>query len=286
MKKIESITQPPAPHWVGNGFPVRSLFSYHQHAHKLSPFLLLDYAGPRAFPGDKTARGVGEHPHRGFETVTLVYQGEVEHRDSTGKGGKIGKGDVQWMTAGAGILHEELHSRAFREQGGNLQMVQLWVNLPASSKLVAPSYQGIQDTDIPRILLTNSAGELRVIAGEFEGKIGPARTHTPMQVLDAHLHANATITFHLTENWNSMIVVLEGSVSINDSSELSSAQVAHLNASDTGVTINASESSLILILSGEPINEPIVGHGPFVMNSKEEVMQAIDDFNSGKFGKL
>jgi redox-sensitive bicupin YhaK (pirin superfamily) len=187
MKKILGMYSAPAPHWVGTGFPVRSLFSYESHGKQLSPFLLLDYAGPARFPAATKPRGVGEHPHRGFETVTIVYQGEVAHRDSTGQGGVIGPGDVQWMTAGAGILHEEFHSPAFTYQGGELEMIQLWVNLPAADKMTAPSYQGIRSDEIPVVPLADNAGEVRVIAGEFQQHAGAASTYSPMQVWDIHL---------------------------------------------------------------------------------------------------
>jgi Pirin-related protein len=201
MKKITGVYTAPAPHWVGNGFPVRSLFSYQSHGEQLSPFLLLDYAGPFTFPAGGEKRGVGEHPHRGFETVTLVYDGEVEHRDSTGKGGVIGPGDVQWMTAGAGILHEEFHSQAFSQTGGELKMIQLWVNLPAKDKMATPGYQSIRAEDIPHIALPDGSGNLRVIAGRYQDVNGPAHTFSPLNVWDMQLKQGRDVEFTQPNGW-------------------------------------------------------------------------------------
>lgn len=286
MKKVEGIISPASPHWVGNGFPVRSIFSYHQQAQKLSPFLLLDYAGPMTFQGDGLRRGVGVHPHRGFETVTIVYQGEVEHRDSTGRGGVIGPGDVQWMTAGAGILHEEFHSRVFSETGGVLQMVQLWVNLPASHKIAPAKYQALHGDVIPLVKLPNNAGTVRPIAGEFDGTAGPAHIHSPMQVWDIRLKAGGQTCFHLADGWTGAVVVLEGTVCVNNSQQVTDGQMALLSSANTEVKLHAEKPALVLILSGEPLNEPVIGHGPFVMNSKSEILQAFDDLKHDRFGSL
>ncbi|MBU2887287.1 pirin family protein [Gilvimarinus agarilyticus] len=286
MKSIASIIKAPSSHWVGNGFPVRSLFSYHNQGSQMSPFLLLDYAGPMLFPADGQKRGVGEHPHRGFETVTIVYQGEVEHRDSTGQGGIIGPGDVQWMTAGAGILHEEFHSNAFSQKGGNLQMVQLWVNLPQKHKMTQPGYQSITKADIPTVELANNAGQLRPIAGQFEGHQGPADTFSQMQVWDLQLNAGGKALLDLPDGWTTAVVILQGEVSVNGSEPLSEGSLVSLERKETEVTLHASQNSLVLLLSGEPINEPIVGHGPFVMNTKQEILQAFDDLQRGQFGSL
>jgi redox-sensitive bicupin YhaK (pirin superfamily) len=286
MKKILGIYSAPRPHWVGNGFPVRSMFSYLNHGKQLSPFLLLDYAGPAEFKASAQAPGVGQHPHRGFETVTIVYKGEVAHRDSTGQGGVIGPGDVQWMTAGSGILHEEFHSPAFSQNGGVLEMVQLWVNLPAKDKMTAPGYQAILNQQIPSVSLPGQAGSLRVIAGDYQGQLGPTHTFTPMQVWDLRLNQGGVSNLALPEGWNAALLVLRGTVRINGSSVASEAQTVLLDRSGGSVTIEANSDALVLLLSGEPIDEAVVGHGPFVMNSQEEIAQAILDFNSGKFGHM
>jgi hypothetical protein len=271
---------------VGNGFPVRSLFSYQSHGRHVSPFLLLDHAGPEHFEPAEKPRGVGEHPHRGFETVTIVYSGEVEHRDSTGAGGKIGPGDVQWMTAGAGILHDEFHSEAFTRAGGTLEMVQLWVNLPGEHKMTAPGYQTLLDAEIPPVSLPDEAGTVRVIAGDFEGRSGPARTHTPMNVWDLRLVRDGIARLDLPEGWNSMLVVLHGTVQVNDSEIARDGQLVTLGRQGESVLLEANNEATVLVLSGEPIDEPVVGHGPFVMNTSEEIRQAIRDFSSGKFGRI
>ncbi|RJG01304.1 pirin family protein [Noviherbaspirillum sedimenti] len=286
MKKILGIYSAPRPHWVGDGFPVRSLFSYNSHGQQLSPFLLLDYAGPTDFAPTDTPRGVGQHPHRGFETVTIVYKGEVAHRDSTGQGGVIGPGDVQWMTAGAGILHEEFHSPAFSQSGGALKMIQLWVNLPAKDKMTAPGYQAIGDEDIPAVTLPNGAGNVRVIAGEFDGHAGPAHTFTPMNVWDMRLTQGSYSTLALPEGWTTALVVLHGTVQVNGNAIAREAQMVVLDRAGQSLSIEANSDAIVLLLSGEPIDEPIVGHGPFVMNSQQEIVQAISDFNSGRFGPM
>lgn len=286
MKKVINVSDAPRPHWVGDGFPVRSMFSYHSHGKQLSPFLLLDYAGPAEFAAADHPPGVGSHPHRGFETVTIVYKGEVEHRDSTGKGGVIGPGDVQWMTAGAGILHEEFHSEAFTRSGGTLEMVQLWVNLPAKDKMAPPGYQAIVSNDIPAVALPNDAGSLRVIAGDYDGHAGPAHTFTSMQVWDVNLKQGSTSEFTLPDGWNSALIVLHGTVLVNGDSVAREAQMVLLDSAGSKVVIEANSDAVFLILSGEAINEEIVGHGPFVMNSQVEIIQAIDDFNSGRFAQI
>jgi len=286
MKKILGIYSAPRPHWVGDGFPARSLFSYNSHGRHLSPFLLLDYAGPYKFDPAAQPRGVGQHPHRGFETVTIVYEGEVEHRDSTGAGGKIGPGDVQWMTAASGILHEEFHSREFTRTGGMLEMVQLWVNLPAKDKLTAPGYQTLLNADIPSVELSDGAGTVRVIAGEYAGRRGPARTFTPIDVWDVRLGQGHAVDFTLHEGRNLSLVVLKGTLQVNGSQIAREAQMVTLSLDGRDVHIEANSDATLLLLSGEPIDEPIVGYGPFVMNTQEEISQAIVDFNSGKFGRM
>ncbi|CAM5494238.1 pirin family protein [Rhodanobacter lindaniclasticus] len=286
MKKVLGIHSAPRPHWVGDGFPVRSLFSYSGLGRHLSPFLLLDHAQPTRFEPAARPRGVGQHPHRGFETVTIVYQGEVAHQDSTGAGGTIGPGDVQWMTAGAGIVHEEFHSPAFTERGGTIEMVQLWVNLPARDKLTEPGYQTILDKQIPLVALPDDAGRVRVIAGEFDGHRGPARSFTPMDVLDLRINQGATAQLPTREGHTLALVVLHGTVLVNGSDVAREGQLVHLDRAGSGVQIEANTDASVLWLSGEPIDEPVVGYGPFVMNSQAEIAQAIDDFNAGRFGRM
>ena len=286
MKKILGVYSAPQPHWVGNGFPVRSLFSYESHGKQLSPFLLLDYAGPARFPPATKPRGVGEHPHRGFETVTIVYQGEVAHRDSTGEGGVIGPGDVQWMTAGAGILHEEFHSPAFTYQGGHLEIIQLWVNLPAADKMAPPSYQAITGEQIPVVPLAAANGEIRVIAGEFQGHAGPAKTFSPMLVWDVTLQDHANVLLDVPDGWNTAVIARSGSSLINEHARAAVGQMVVLSSQGNQVQIQTEAESQLLLIAGEPLNEPIEGYGPFVMNTKEEIRQAIRDFQQGDFGKM
>lgn len=286
MKKVQGIYRAPRQHWVGDGFPVRSLFSYQSHGKQLSPFLLLDYAGPTDFTPTTHRRGVGQHPHRGFETVTIVYHGEVEHRDSTGKGGVIGPGDVQWMTAGGGILHEEFHADTFAQRGGAFEMVQLWVNLPAKDKMAAPGYQAIRSESIPQVALPDDAGSLRVIAGDYANARGPAQTFSPLNVWDIRLNPGKVAEFSLPVGWNTALIVLRGSVLVNGDAIARDAEMVLLDAAGSHVTIEANNDALLLILSGEPIDEPIIGYGPFVMNSQQQINEAIADFNNGRFGSM
>lgn len=286
MKKVIGVYSAPRQHWVGDGFPVRSLFSYHSHGKTLSPFLLLDRAGPAEFAPTSEPRGVGQHPHRGFETVTIVYAGEVAHRDSTGQGGVIGPGDVQWMTAASGILHEEFHAPSFSREGGTLDMVQLWVNLPAKDKMSSPGYQAILSASIPSVSLPEGAGSLRIIAGDYAGHAGPARTFSSMQVWDLRLNAGASVELPAADGWNTAVVVLHGTVQVNGQTIAREAQMVLLGSEGSGLKLDANGDAVLLFLSGEPIDEPIVGHGPFVMNTQAEIVQAIDDFNSGHFGEI
>ena len=282
MKTLIDTFSNDAGHWVGDGFPVRSLFSYHGNTDGISPFLLFDYAGPWNFePNDGHPRGVGQHPHRGFETVTIVYDGEVSHHDSTGGGGTIGTGEVQWMTAGGGIIHEEYHSAGFSKTGGPFRMVQLWVNLPAKDKMTPAGYQAITRDMIPEVAL--DGGRARIIAGNLDGTAGPARTFTPVNLWDVRLDADAEVTLPLPDGHNSMIAVLSGHVTI-DGKGLGEAEIARFSTDGEGVTIKADGETMILVLTGEPIDEPVFGHGPFVMNTETEIRQAIADFNSGQFG--
>ena len=283
-KTVLSTRSAPERHWVGDGFPVHGLFGYSgAGVAERSPFLLLDYAAPTTFTPTTARRGVGSHPHRGFETVTIVYDGEVEHRDSTGAGGIIGAGDVQWMTAGGGIIHEEFHSRAYAASGGPFEMVQLWVNLPASQKMTPARYQAILDAQIPAVALPGGAGRVRVIAGSFDGRQGPAHSFTPMNVLDMRLAAGHRLQLAQPEGWSTLVVVLAGTVQINDGTTLGAAEMASLSTQGTQLILAAQEDAKLLLLAGEPIAEPVVGYGPFVMNSEQQIAQAIDDFNRGHF---
>ncbi|GAB2898732.1 pirin family protein [Paralcaligenes sp. KSB-10] len=286
MKKVSGIYGNPRSHWVGDGFPVRTLFAYDSLGKQASPFLMLDYAGPAEFAPAAAPRGVGQHPHRGFETVTIVYKGEVEHRDSTGNGGVIGPGDVQWMTAASGILHEEFHSTEFTRKGGTLEMVQLWVNLPAKDKMAAPGYQGILDRDIPLVNLPEGAGTVRVIAGDYQGSKGPAHTFTPMNVWDMRLLEGRSVTLNVPDGHVAAVVVLHGTVQVNGKHVAREAQMVLFDRAGAELSIEANSDACMLLLSGEPIDEPIFGHGPFVMNTRDEIVQAIEDFNSGRFGQM
>jgi len=283
MKRLAFVQRQDLGHWVGDGFPVRSVFSYHEHSAALSPFLLLDYAGPAEFSPSERRRGVAEHPHRGFETVTIVYDGEVEHRDSSGGGGIIGPGDVQWMTAGAGIVHEEFHSLAFSRRGGRFEVVQLWVNLPAQDKMALPRYQPILGSDIPSVEI--SAGTVRPIAGEFAGRRGPAHTFTPINLWDVRLDADTRAEFIVPAGHTVAVFVRSGSV-VLDGTRVEEAAAAVLGREGDSLALTAEQHAALLILTGEPIEEPVVGYGPFVMNSEREIEQAIVDYRSGKMGRL
>lgn len=286
MRKILGTYGAPRAHWVGNGFHVRSMLSPGTHGDHVSPFILLDYAAPETFTPTSERRGVGQHPHRGFETVTIVYDGELEHRDSTGAGGTIGPGDVQWMTAAAGILHEEFHSEAFATSGGSMEMVQLWVNLPARHKNATPGYQTLLARDIPSVELPGGAGTVRVIAGDYDGNIGPARTFTPIDVWDVRLRRDGKAPLTLPEGRSLAVVVLAGTVEVNGAEIVRSGQLVILARDGGEITLEANGNAKLLVLSGEPINEPVVAHGPFVMNTVGEIKQAMLDFQAGKFGAL
>jgi quercetin 2,3-dioxygenase len=286
MKKVLGIYGTGSTHWVGDGFPVRNLFPSNGVENEMNPFLMLDYAGPKNFPPTDEPRGVGEHPHRGFETVTIAYQGAVDHRDSGGNSGTIRPGDVQWMTAASGVVHEEKHEREFAKQGGTFEMVQLWVNLPKAQKMSRPRYQGLLKEQIP-VVEFGGGGYARVIAGELKGVKGPARTFTPVNVFDVRLKAGNHAELTLPDGHNTGIVLLKGKVSVNVTEQLEGeAQLAVLSAEGERVTLYAREDTTLLVLSGEPINEPVVSYGPFVMNTREEIMQAVQDYNAGKMGQL
>ncbi|MEO8316217.1 MAG: pirin family protein [Pseudomonadota bacterium] len=282
-KEVLSTWHAPEGHWVGDGFPVRTLFSYSRMGKLLSPFLLLDYAGPAEFAPSDKRRGVGEHPHRGFETVTIVYSGEVSHRDTSGAGGTIGPGDVQWMTAGGGLLHEEFHSDSFTKSGGQLKMAQLWVNLPAREKMTAPRYQAITSSQIPVVWLPGNAGQIRVIAGSLGEAKGAAKTWTELNVWDVKLEGTADL--NVPEGHNTVIAMLGGELSLAGHA-LGDGDLALLSAGGTQVSVSTGTGATFLLMSGVPIDEPIVGYGPFVMNTREEIVQAYEDLQSGRFGSL
>jgi quercetin 2,3-dioxygenase len=285
-KAVLGVYASPKGHWVGDGFPVRSLFSYDTLGQLISPFLLLDYAAPTVFPPAARPRGVGAHPHRGFETVTIVYQGGLAHRDSAGNSGVIGPGDVQWMTAAAGVMHDEFHSPAFMQRGGALEMAQLWVNLPAAHKMSRPRYQSLLNADIPQATLESGGGSVRVIAGNYRGVEGPAATCSALNVWDVRLRAGHESTFSWPEGHNAAIAVLHGAISANNSREAKDAELVLLDRTGSDVRIAATLDSTLLLLGGALIPEPIVGYGPFVMNSAQEIETAMNDLRTGKFGHL
>ncbi len=281
-KTVVDIVRDQPTHWVGDGFPVRSLLSYRPSPEAVSPFLLLDYAAPHRFSPGSHQRGVGQHPHRGFETVTIAYQGELEHRDSSGATGKLGPGDVQWMTAGSGILHEERHSRAFTQKGGTLQMVQFWVNLPKRDKMSAPRYQDLKAEQIPSVDLAGGGGRARVIAGELHGMKGPAKTFSPINVFDVRLHQSTTL--ELPEGHMVALLVLSGSLRVGGET-VGPVQLALLSHKGTSVALEVTGETSVLLLSGAPLGEPVAGHGPFVMNTKQELLEAFADFQAGRLDK-
>ncbi|HTG43285.1 MAG TPA: pirin family protein [Verrucomicrobiae bacterium] len=285
VKELLRIHKSSSVHWVGNGFPVRSVFSYNEDASELSPFLLLDYAAPHPFPPGNEKRGVGGHPHKGFETVTVAYQGELEHRDSTGAGGKIGAGDVQWMTAGNGIVHEEFHSQDFTRKGGTLQMVQLWVNLRAKDKSAKPGYQTLLKPQIPTVPLED-AGTVRVIAGEYDGTKGPAKTFTRINLWDVNLRSGKLAELPLTTGDTTALLVLAGEVLINGQKTAKEGDLAIFSRAGERIQITANSDAMLLVMSGEPIDEPVVGHGPFVMNTRAEIQQAFEEYQLGRMGEI
>ncbi len=285
MKAIRQIIRDVAPHWVGDGFPVRSLFSY-QGGNDFDPFLLLDYVGPHPFAPAEAKRGVGEHPHRGFETVTILYQGELEHADSSGARGSIGPGDVQWMTAASGLVHEEFHSERFAREGGTLEMVQLWVNLPAKYKTSPPKYQEIPAAKIPIVPLANGAGQARVIAGEFGGTKGAASTFTPINAWDLRLKAGHRLALPVTDGETALLVLQRGEATINKSTALKGVELVQFERAGNQIVIDVHDDAMALLLSGQPIAEPVAGRGPFVMNTPDEIRQAIHDYQDGRMGRL
>ncbi len=288
-KTVETILPEQPPHWVGDGFPVRSVFSPGAMTPRLSPFILLDYAEPRRFEPSREPRGVGPHPHRGFETVTVVYDGELVHRDSVGNSGDIGPGDVQWMTAASGLLHEEMHSPGFTERGGMLEMAQLWVNLPAAAKRMEPRYQTLRKADIPSVPLADGAGAARLIAGSLGDARGAATTVTPVILWDARLSQGAVSRLPVPAGFTLAIFVRSGRLLLGEGAPaqaVDARRLALLDRPGADAVVRAESDSAFLVLGGQPINEPVVSHGPFVMNTDEEVAAAIHDFRSGRFGQL
>jgi len=286
IKKVEAVISAPPFHMVGDGFRVHNFIPGRYSMERMSPFIMLDYGSRHYFPPTDKPRGVDVHPHRGFETVTIAYKGKVAHHDSAGNSGIIGEGDVQWMTAASGVLHKEYHEENFSKQGGDFQMVQLWVNLPAKFKMSQPKYQEITNDTISKVSLENNEGVVEVIAGEYQQVKGTAETFTPVHLLNSKLNKGGKATFNFPANYNTFIIVLEGSVVLNETSNVDYNCMAVFSNEGTDFSIEAKEDAIVLVLSGEPINEPIYAHGPFVMNTRDEIIQAFNDFQNGKFGTL
>jgi redox-sensitive bicupin YhaK (pirin superfamily) len=286
MKNILSISKASDPHWVGDGFPVRTVFHYGDFGKELTPFLLLDHAGPATFDATNAPRGVDWHPHRGFETVTVVYDGEVDHEDTAGNRGSIGPGDVQWMTAGSGVLHKEFHSPDFTKRGGKFEVLQLWVNLPAKTKMTAPQYQPLVANDFPSIELPDAAGSVRVLAGQFGDTKGPASTFTPVRLFDIRLRAGKTLRVPLGEGWSAGVFVLDGRIKVNGGETAGREELVVFERAGDAAELQAIEDARIFVMAGEPIDEPIAGYGPFVMNTQQEIRQAFADFQTGRLGRI
>lgn len=288
MKTVVKVFQPRAPHFVGDGFRVHNFIpSYPElSAQNMNPFLMLDYNSKYVFPPSQIPKGVGVHPHKGFETVTIAYKGRVEHGDSSGGGGIIGEGDIQWMTAASGVLHKEFHETEWSKNGGEFQMIQLWVNLPAKDKKSAAKYQAISNNSLSKVALKDDLGEVEVIAGDYQGFKGSANTFTPISMYNLKAKTGAKATFDIPINHNTFILVLEGSVTVNGTTKVTTDQLALMSKSGNTFEITVDEDAVVFIAGGEPINEPIVHYGPFVMNSIEEIHEAIDEFESGKYGHL
>lgn len=287
-KSIEHIFTPPAPHMVGDGFRVHNFIpgSYGLSMQRMSPFIMLDYNSKFYFPPTDKPRGVSVHPHRGFETVTIAYKGKVAHHDSAGNSGIIGEGDVQWMTAASGVLHKEYHEQEFSKAGGDFQMVQLWVNLPAKDKMSKPKYQEITKENIQKYALDNDGGTIEVISGAYQDTPGAASTFTPVHLQNAKLNTGGKAEFSFPAHYNTALLVIEGSIKVNDEKTVATDNFLLFKNEGEDFSIEALEQSVVLVLSGEPILEPIAAHGPFVMNTREEIIQAFEDVNLGKFGYL
>lgn len=288
IKSIEQIIAPQAPHFVGDGFRVHNFIpSVHPLSmQRMDPFIMLDYNSPFYFPPSEKPKGVGVHPHRGFETVTIAYKGKVAHHDSAGGGGIIGEGDVQWMTAASGVLHKEYHEETFSKEGGEFQMVQLWVNLPAKYKMSKPKYQAISKNEMGEVQLEENVGKIEIIAGEYMTKKGPANTFTPISMFNAHLNPNGKADFNFPANFNTALLVIDGEIKVNDQVLVQVNHFVLFENKGEDFRIEGIKKSTVLILSGEPINEPIAAYGPFVMNTRQELVDAYQDFQDGKFGYL
>ncbi len=287
-KKVELVMSPLNPHMVGDGFRVHNFIpsGYHLDMQRMDPFILFDYNSKYYFPATERLRGVGVHPHRGFETVTIAYHGKVAHHDSAGGGGVIGEGDVQWMTAGSGVLHKEYHEEEFSKNGGDFQMVQLWVNLPSQHKMTAPKYQSIKNSEINKVILEQDSGIIEIIAGEYKMEKGTASTFSTVNVLNAKLKEGGKASFNFPANFNTVLLVIDGEIKVNDAEWVAADHFVLFENEGEEFMVEAMKDAVVLVLSGEPIQEPIVAHGPFVMNSREEILQAFEDFNTGKFGYL
>lgn len=286
IKELDLALSPPPPHMVGDGFRVHNYIPSMVNMQRMNPFIMLDYNSPHYFPPSNTPPGVGVHPHRGFETVTIAYQGKVSHHDSAGNSGTIGEGEVQWMTAASGVLHKEYHEKAFAAEGGIFQMVQLWVNLPAENKMDPPSYQAITKDQIVEVPIKDDAGIVKIIAGNYEDHIGPAKTHTRVDLFNLYLNRNKGIELNFPQHDHTAMVVIKGEVVVNGKETLKGNDFGVFSDSGETIHIEAKEESIVLMLNGEPIPEPIAAYGPFVMNTREEIIQAYQDFQMGKFGNL
>ncbi|WP_395625916.1 pirin family protein [Daejeonella sp.] len=287
-KSLELVVSPSAPHFVGDGFRVHNFVpsAYKLDMKRMDPIIMLDYNSKYTFEPSLEPKGVGVHPHRGFETVTIAYKGKIEHHDSSGGGGVIAEGDVQWMTAASGVLHKEFHEKEWSKKGGEFQMVQMWVNLPAKYKMSTPKYQALENSKMSRVQLEHSAGEVEIIAGEYQGISGAASTFTPLHLYNARINKGANANFSFPSHFNTGLLVVEGSIKVNNSQEVPTDHFVLMANDGEDFVVQASSDALVLVLSGEPINEPIASHGPFVMNTREEIVQAFEDYNNGKFGYL
>lgn len=288
IRNVESIISPRSPHFVGDGFRVHNFIPSNHllDMKRMNPFVLLDYNSKFFFAPSESPRGVGVHPHRGFETVTIAYKGSVQHHDSSGGGGIIYEGDVQWMTAASGILHKEYHEKEWSKKGGEFQMVQLWVNLPAKDKMSTPKYQSIENKDFKRVKIGENGGFMEIIAGEFENIKGAASTFTPLNLYNLKMKQGDSVQLNFPKNYNTALLLIEGNIEVNGQEKVPTDHLALMENDGENFSIVASGDAVVLVMSGEPINEPIFSHGPFVMNTKQEILQAYDDFHNGKFGYL
>lgn len=285
-KTIDKVIKPGTPHFVGDGFRVHNFIPASYSMERTDPFIMMDYNSPYEFSPSDIPRGVGVHPHKGFETVTIAYQGKVEHGDSSGGGGVIAEGDVQWMTAGNGVLHKEFHETEWSKKGGMFQMMQLWVNLPAKYKSTPAKYQAIKNSDIPVIQLDADGSNVEVIAGKYENTTGAATTFSPINMYNVTLKQGTSIELSFPTNYTTCLVTIQGSVNVNQSEDIPADHFVMFRKDGEKFTLKAITGTKILVLSGEPIGEPIAAYGPFVMNTREELIEAYKDFEAGKFGTL